>query len=447
MGYAILIFAWCGPGSRGWLGRTTGCRLMLTPGEAVLTPGAARHVGRLEDPRRSTAMHPPALSSTSCRPSARGRRRRLCAGAREALKGALANTKLSSEDGGGPEWRLRVAAFSRTKGLSQFRAGAAVLCCACCQRVSRLLPRVASLGNAMHESGGGSSGVYLDPPTDAGHPNWGTGDAAVGAIQWEGKRQAGVSPTLQSQVDKIWDEFNNPGLAGMPQGTFERLQSAQSPGEAAHLVNTIYERPLSPAASDAQRQQFANVSLDATPGTTGTTLTSVPPGIVHPPHTLTPPTAGAPYTPEAVAAANPAPAAPAAPTFGQAIASGDVGGMLHAALTKPPPTTDAQGNTVESKSPLQKIAGAVGDVSREETPAAPAASATDRARAGSGPGSGPRSFAIVLDDFAIGGAAVVMDVGPLRRQCGPDSARWNDVEPDGLRICLATRPILTRNSA
>ena len=228
------------------------------------------------------------------------------------------------------------------------------------------------LGNAMHESGGGSRGVYLDPPTDAGHPNWGTGDAAVGAIQWEGKRQAGVSPTLQSQVDKIWDEFNNPGLAGMPQGTFERLQSAQSPGEAAHLVNTIYERPLSPAASDAQRQQFANVSLDATPGTTGTTLTSVPPGIVHPPHTLTPPTAGAPYTPEAVAAANPAPAAPAAPTFGQAIASGDVGGALKAALTKPPPTKDAQGNTVEGKSPLQKIAGAVGDVAQKETPAAPA---------------------------------------------------------------------------
>ena len=194
------------------------------------------------------------------------------------------------------------------------------------------------LGNAMHESGGGSRGVYLDPPTDAGHPNWGTGDAAVGAIQWEGKRQAGVSPTLQSQVDKIWDEFNNPAsqrLAGVPQGAFERLQSAQSPGEAAHLVNTIYERPKVPAASDAQRQRFANVSLNAT---SGMTLTSVPDGIVHPPHTLTPPTAGAEYTPTAVAAANPAPAAPAVPpppSFSDAAAKGDVGGMLHAALTKP----------------------------------------------------------------------------------------------------------------
>jgi hypothetical protein len=217
------------------------------------------------------------------------------------------------------------------------------------------------LGNAMHESGGGSRGVYLDPPTDAGHPNWGTGDAAVGAIQWEGKRQAGVSPTLQSQVDKIWDEFNNPGSAGMPQGSFERLQSAQSPGEAAHFVNTTYERPQNPTLSDAQRQRFANVPLNATPGTT---LTSVPDGIVHPPHSLTPPTAGAPYTPEAVAAANPAVAA-ASP------APADTGNALQKLLTKPPPTKDAQGNEVEGKSPLQKIAGAVGDVAQKEAPAAP----------------------------------------------------------------------------
>ena len=239
-------------------------------------------------------------------------------------------------------------------------------------KVSRPLPRVASSAMQCMRAAEEVAAYILIRQPMLGIPNWGTGDAAVGAIQWEGKRQAGVSPTLQSQVDKIWDEFNNPGSAGLPQGAFARLQSAQSPGEAAHLVNTIYERPLSPAASDAQRQQFANVSLDATPGTTGTTLTSVPPGIVHPPHTLTPPTAGAPYTPEAVAAANPAPAAPAAPTFGQAIASGDVGGALKAALTKPPPTKDAQGNTVEGKSPLQKIAGAVGDVAQKETPAAPA---------------------------------------------------------------------------
>ena len=37
-------------------------------------------------------------------------------------------------------------------------------------------------------------------------------------------------------------------------------------------------------------------------------------------------------------------------------------------LTKPPPTKDAQGNEVEGKSPLQKIAGAVGDVAQKPAP-------------------------------------------------------------------------------
>ena len=86
----------------------------------------------------------------------------------------------------------------------------------------------------------------------------------------------------------------------------------------------------------------------------GTTLTSTP---GHP-HTLTPPTAGAPYTPEAVAAANPA-ASPA---------PADTGNALQKLLTKPPPTKDAQGNEVEGKSPLQKLAGAVGDVAQKPAP-------------------------------------------------------------------------------
>ena len=214
------------------------------------------------------------------------------------------------------------------------------------------------LGNAMHESGGGSRGVYLDPPTDAGHPNWGTGDAAVGAIQWEGKRQAGVSPTLQSQVDKIWDEFNNPGSAGMSQGAFERLQSAQSPGEAAHLVNTIYERPLSPAASDAQRQRFANVSLNATPGVT---LTSVPPPPDAYGYSAVDRPAGS--APAAVAAANPA---PPPPTFGEAIGKGDWKGAL-GALNKP--GTDENGKP--TKSPLEKIGDAFGGDKQQAAPQIP----------------------------------------------------------------------------
>ena len=56
----------------------------------------------------------------------------------------------------------------------------------------------------------------------------------------------------------------------------------------------------------------------------------------------------------AVAAATPAPA--------------DTGNALQRLLTKPPPTKDAQGNEVEGKSPLQKLAGAVGDVAQKPAP-------------------------------------------------------------------------------
>ena len=101
-----------------------------------------------------------------------------------------------------------------------------------------------------------------------------------------------------------------------------------------------------------------------TPGTTpGTTLTSVP---MHP-HTLTPATAGPEYTPTAIAAANPPPAAPPPPTFGESIASGDVGGAIKAALIKPP-TKDG----VEQKSPLEKLAGAAGGVAQKQAPEIPA---------------------------------------------------------------------------
>ena len=72
---------------------------------------------------------------------------------------------------------------------------------------------------------------------------------------------------------------------------------------------------------------------------------------------------------------------PAAPSFSDAAAKGDVGGMLHAALTKPPPKKDAQGNDVEQKSPLQKLASSVGDVAQKATPEVapmqPAAPAVD----------------------------------------------------------------------
>ena len=100
------------------------------------------------------------------------------------------------------------------------------------------------------------------------------------------------------------------------------------------------------------------------PITGGTTLTSTPTGIVDP--SIHAHGGTSPPIPDATAPAT-APAAPAAPTFGQAIASGDVGGAIKAALTKPT-TTDAKGNTVEGKSPLEKLAGAVGDVAEKPAP-------------------------------------------------------------------------------
>lgn len=64
-------------------------------------------------------------------------------------------------------------------------------------------------------------------------------------------------------------------------------------------------------------------------------------------------------------------AAPAPPTFGEAIKSGDIGGAFKAALTKPPPKKDAQGNDVAQKSPLEKLA-ALGEDDKSQAPAAPA---------------------------------------------------------------------------
>ena len=72
----------------------------LTPGEAVLTPGAAEHVGR---PRIAAlnAMHPPKALSTFMPPVGSGAATMaLRAGAR-GMKGALANTKLRPKIVGG----------------------------------------------------------------------------------------------------------------------------------------------------------------------------------------------------------------------------------------------------------------------------------------------------------------------------------------------------------
>ena len=62
----------------------------------------------------------------------------------------------------------------------------------------------------------------------------------------------------------------------------------------------------------------------------------------------------------------------AAPTFGESIAKGDVGGALRAALTKPPPKKDAQGNDIEQKSPLEKVGDAISSQGQQkQAPAIP----------------------------------------------------------------------------
>jgi hypothetical protein len=81
---------------------------------------------------------------------------------------------------------------------------------------------------------------------------------------------------------------------------------------------------------------------------------------------LTPPTAGAPYTPAAVAAANPPPAAapPAQPQ--------NAGDWFKKLVDRPPPTKDAQGNEVQGKSPLDKLTGAIpGKPAGQQQAAAP----------------------------------------------------------------------------
>ena len=72
----------------------------LTPGEAVLTPGAAQHVGRPKIAALN-AMHPPAALSTFMPPvDSRQGTTAMRAGAR-GIKGALANTKLKPKFVGG----------------------------------------------------------------------------------------------------------------------------------------------------------------------------------------------------------------------------------------------------------------------------------------------------------------------------------------------------------
>ncbi len=71
----------------------------LTPGEAVLTPGAAQHVGRPKIAALN-AMHPPALS-TFMPPVGSGQATTMPRAGARGIKGALSNTKLRPKMAGG----------------------------------------------------------------------------------------------------------------------------------------------------------------------------------------------------------------------------------------------------------------------------------------------------------------------------------------------------------
>jgi phage baseplate assembly protein gpV len=103
-------------------------------------------------------------------------------------------------------------------------------------------------GNAIHESGGNADRIWLDPPTG---PE--TGDAAHGAMQWEGARRRGLHPTLDSTVNKIYDEISS-GSQGI---TLGQVNSARSPEAAASMLNHQYERPQYPAQSEGYRERYA----------------------------------------------------------------------------------------------------------------------------------------------------------------------------------------------
>ena len=127
-------------------------------------------------------------------------------------------------------------------------------------------------------------------------------------------------------------------------------------------------------------QQFGgNLDTHATIGQLagGTTLTSTPAGVVDPSIVAR----GGTSPPLDASGGTAVAAAPAAPTFGEAAAKGDVGGMLHAALTKSPPTKDAQGQRRRGQVAAGEAGGFDSRRGRESAGGNPADAAS---RAGSG---------------------------------------------------------------
>ena len=200
-------------------------------------------------------------------------------------------------------------------------------------------------------------------------------EVALGIARAEGMNAVGFrTPNQASTVDVSggqpfsFGDFQLNTRGGMGA---DALKAGIDPADAAQwqkadmfALDRMKSGGIAPWTDPFARQWTAS----GKPITGGTTLTSTPTGVVDPSIIAH----GGTSPPLDASGGTAVAAAPAAPSFGDAAAKGDVGGMIKAALTKPPSTTDAKGNTVDGKSPLQKLAGAVGDVAQKDVPAVPA---------------------------------------------------------------------------
>ena len=190
-------------------------------------------------------------------------------------------------------------------------------------------------------------------------------DLAVGIAKAEGMNSTGFrTPNQASTVDVSggqpfsFGDFQLNTKGGLGVGALKAGIDPQDPKQwqAAdqYAIDQMKSGGIAPW-TDPFARQWTKSGQPITGG--GTTLTSTPTGVVDP--SIVAHGGTSPPIPDATA-----PAAPATPSFGQAIASGDVGGALKAALTKST-TTDAQGNQVQGKSPADKLADAIAPAAKQ----------------------------------------------------------------------------------
>lgn len=102
-------------------------------------------------------------------------------------------------------------------------------------------------GNLMQESRG-----KLDAVSTDGHYSY-------GIAQWTGKRKEnlfaryGTSPTLQNQLDFLWEELNT-----TEKKAFEALKNTQTVEDATRVFMTKFERPNPKYANFTKRLYYAN---------------------------------------------------------------------------------------------------------------------------------------------------------------------------------------------